>query len=74
MCFTEVFGSSFPLESVAACFKKKQRDVLSAAQKHNFKKLRTKGTGKTEGKFSPLPVVNVVTWPTAGRRHPWPPI
>lgn len=53
---------------MAACFREKT-DVLSAAQKHKVKKLRTEGKWKTEGKFSPWPIVPMVTWPTAGRHH-----
>lgn len=46
---------------MAAYFRKKQADVLSAAQKYSSETLRTKGKWKTEGKFSPWPIVKVVT-------------
>lgn len=68
-----ILGNSFPHGgSMAACFREKEADMISVAQKNNLRKLRPREKQSAGGKFSSLPIVNVFTWSAAGMHHPWP--
>jgi hypothetical protein len=71
--FTKGVWQFFPPERIHGCvFQREGGRCDFSNSETQFKEAEDPGENRTERKFSSLPIVNVVTWPTAGMHHPWP--